>query len=128
MRDLMNDPYHAGEIDLLTDQALTVSGGATPSVTSSRLPVGKLSKLHVNVANAGASTSVTVNIYGSPSLTSARKSHLATFTLGAAVGDTPYEAGKYIERDAIPSYIYAVATNSDAVNTASIIVTLDRWR
>jgi hypothetical protein len=87
-----------------------------------------LSKLQVNVANAGASTSVTIDIYGSPSLTSVRKTHLATFTLGAAVGAVPYEAGRYIEKDAIPSYIYAVATNTDAANVASITCTLDRWR
>ena len=124
----MFDPYHVGEADLLTAQSLTVSGGATPSVTSTRLPVGKLSKLHVNVANAGASTSVTVDIYGAPSLTSVRKSHLVTFTLGAASGEIPYEAGRYIEKDAIPSYIYVVATNSDASNTAAITTTLDRWR
>lgn len=114
--------------NLFASQALTVSGGATPSATSSRLPVGMLSKLQVNVANAGASTSVTINIYGSPSLTSARKTHLATFTLGAAVGAVPYEAGRYIEKDAIPSYIYAVASNTDGANEAEITCTLDRWR
>ena len=114
--------------NLFTNQALTVSGGTTPSATSSRLPVGMLSKLQVNVANAGASTSVTVDIYGSPTLTSARKTYLATFTLGAAVGAVAYEAGRYIEKDAIPSYIYAVATNSDAANTASVTISLDRWR
>lgn len=114
--------------NLFASQALTVSGGATPSATSSRVPVGMLSKLQVNVANAGASTSVTIDIYGSPSLTSVRKTHLATFTLDAAVGAVPSEAGRYIEKDAIPSYIYAVATNTDAANVASITCTLDRWR
>ena len=117
--------------NLFASQALTVSGGATPSATSatsSRLPVGMLSKLQVNVANAGASTSVTIDIYGSPSLTSARKTHLATFTIGAAVGAVPYEAGRYIEKDAIPSYIYAVASNTDGANEAEITCTLDRWR
>ena len=114
--------------NLFENKALTVSGGATPSATSSRLPTGMLSKLQVLVANAGASTNVTVNIYGAPSATSTRKTWLATFTLGAAVGAVAYEAGRYIERDAIPTYIYAVATNSDAANTANITITLDRYR
>lgn len=124
----MFDPCSCGAIDLLTAQALTVSGGATPSVTSSRLATGKLSRLNVHVANSGASTSVIVNIYGSPTSTSARKTWLATFTLGAASGAVAYEAGRYIERDAIPSFIYCTATNADAANVANITVTLDRYR
>lgn len=118
--------------NLLENQALTVSGGATPSATSNPLPTGMLSKLHVYVSNAGASTSVTVNIYGKKTATTNIKEHLATFTLGAATGSgaglVPYSAGRYIESSAIPSFIYAVATNSDTAKAASISVTIDRWR
>lgn len=114
--------------NLLENQALTVSGGATPSATSDPLPTGMLSKLQVRVANTGASTNVTVDIYGKSTATALIKNHLATFTLGAGTTKIPYSAGRYIEKDAIPSFIYAVATNSDAVNTANITVSLDRWR
>jgi hypothetical protein len=124
----MYTPQTFDPIDLLTAQALTVSGGATPSVTSEPLKVAMMSRLHVYVSNAGASTSVTVNIYGKTNSTTNIKEHLATFTLGAAVGAVPYSAGRYIERDAIPSYIYAVATNTDGANEAEITCTLDRWR
>ena len=124
----MNDSRPCGSIDLMTAQSLTVSGGATPSVTSSRVETGKLSRLIVYAANSGASTSVTVNVYGSPTSTSLRKILLATLTLAAAVGSVAYEAGNYIASDAIPSHVYAVATNADAANTASITVTLDRYR
>ncbi len=114
--------------NLLENQALTVSGGATPSATSNPLPTGMLAKLHVYVANAGASTSVTVDIYGKKTATATIKEHLATFTLGAGSEESPYSAGRYIEKDAIPSFIYAVATNSDAANEASVTVSVDRWR
>jgi hypothetical protein len=91
-----------------------------------------LSKLHVYVSNAGASTSVTVDIYGKKTATTNVKEHLATFTLGAATGAgaslVPYSAGRYIESSAIPSFIYAVATNLDAANAATITVSVDRWR
>ena len=118
--------------NLLENQALTVSGGDTPSATSNPLPTGMLSKLHVYVSNAGASTSVTVDIYGKKTATTNVKEHLATFTLGAATGSganlVPYSAGRYIESSAIPSFIYAVATNSDTANAANVSCTIDRWR
>ena len=124
----MFDPHVIGSIDLMTGQALTVSGGATPSKTSNALQISKLSKLHVYVGNAGLSTNVTVDIYGKTKETSTIKSHLATFTLGAGTAQAPYSAGRYIEKDAIPSFIYAVATTSDTANTASVTISLDRWR
>jgi hypothetical protein len=124
----MNNPMLLDPTDLFTAQALTVSGGATPSLTSSpRLAVGKLSKLHVFVRNTGASTNCTISIYGAPTSTGTMTESLAVFTLGAG-NVTPYSAGRYIERDAVPRYIYAVITNSDAANTATITVTLDRYR
>lgn len=124
----MFDPHVIGSIDLMTGQALTVSGGATPSKTSNILKISKLSKLHVYVGNAGPSTNVTVDIYGKTKETSTIKLHLATFTLGAGTAQTPYSAGRYIEKDAIPSFIYAVATNSDTANAANVSCTIDRWR
>lgn len=124
----MFTPTSCGTVDLMTAQALDISGGSNPSRTSSRLSVGKLSRLHVHVANAGASTNVNVTVYGSPSATSTRRTSLATFTLGAAVGATAYEAGAYLRQDAIPSYIYCIATNADAANVANVTVSLDRYR
>ena len=72
--------------------------------------------------------SCTVTIYGKPSETSLLSSSLAVFALGAGTEQTPYTAGKYIEK--VPSYIYAVITNADAVegNTAVITVTYDMTR
>ena len=128
----MYSPLTFDPVDLLTNQALTGSGGETSSVTSDPMKVAMMSKLYVYVSNAGASTSVTVDIYGKKNTTTNIKAHLATFTLGAATGAgeglVPYSAGRYIEKDAIPSYIYAVATNSDTANTASVTISLDRWR
>lgn len=128
----MYSPLTFDPVDLLTNQALTGSGGATTSVTSDPLKVAMMSKLYVYVSNAGESTSVTIDIYGKKNETTNIKAHLATFTLGAATGTgaslVPYSAGRYIESSAIPSFIYAVATNSDTANTASISVTIDRWR
>lgn len=128
----MYSPLTFDPVDLLTNQALTGSGGATSSVTSDPLKVAMMSKLYVYVSNAGTSTSVTVDIYGKKNETTNIKAHLATFTLGAATGSgeslVPYSAGRYIEKDAIPSYIYAVATNSDSANAANVSCTIDRWR
>lgn len=121
----MNNPFLIDPVDLFTNQALTVSGGATPSVTSEDLFIAKLSKIHVFVANSGASTNVTVTIKGKPTASSTMESVLAVFTLGAT-GTADAKAGRFIEQ--FPSYIYAVASNADAVNTATITVTLNRFR
>lgn len=110
-------------VNLLNSKALTVSGGVTPSATSTRLPVGMLSKLQVSVKNTGASTNVTVQIYAVDAETGGTSYVLRPFTLGAGGS-----AGCYIEKDAIPKYIYAVATNADTANTAEITVSVDRWR
>lgn len=117
------DPFN-----LFENEALTVNGGAKPSATSDPLPTGMLAKLHVYVSNAGASTSVTVDIYGKKNATTNVREHLATFTLGAASGSVPYSAGRYIEDKAIPSFTEAEITNSDPDNPASVTVSLDRWR
>lgn len=111
--------------DLLTNAALTVSGGATPSRTSTPFNVGQLSKLHVFVANSGASTNVTVTIKGKPTSSSTMESVLAVFTLGAS-GTADAKAGRYIEQ--FPSFVYAVATNADAANAAEITVTMNMFR
>jgi hypothetical protein len=115
-------------LNIFTAQALTVSGGATPTLTSDPIPVRMLSKLNVFVANAGTSTSCTVTICGKPSATSLLGSTLEVFTLGAGTALIPNSAGKYIEE--IPSYIYAIITNADATegHTALITVTLDMTR
>lgn len=123
----MNNPLIYDSVDLFTNQALTISGGATPSATSTRIPVSMLSKIQIGVKNTGASTNVTVSIYAVDKATNGISWVLRPFTLGAG-NVTPYTAGCYIERDAIPKYIYAVATNNDAANTATITVSVDRWR
>lgn len=123
--NFMNNPLFVEPLDLFTAQALTASGGATPSATSATTMVGKLSKVHVFVANSGASTNVTVTIKGKPTDSSTMESVLAVFTLGAT-GTSDAKAGRYIEQ--FPKYIYAVASNVDAVNAATITVTLDRFR
>lgn len=110
-------------IDILKDVVLTVSGGATSSVTSDRLRVERLTKLQIGVKNTGTSTNVTIQIYAVGAETGGIAWVLRPFTLGAGGS-----AGCYIEKDAIPKYIYAVATNTDAVNTAEITVSVDRWR
>ena len=123
----MNTPFLLDPVDLLTGQVLTVSGGATPSVTSDLQPSAMLSKIHVFVKNIGASTNVTITIYGTPTSPAVMKETLAIFNLGATGAGSDF-AGRYIEKEAIPRYIYAVATNSDATNEANITVSLDRWR
>lgn len=123
----MNDPMLLDPYDLFTARALTASGGATPSATSPLLAVGKLSKIHAFVKNTGTSTNVTITIYGTPTNPAVMKEALSVFTLGATGGGSDF-AGRYIEKDAIPKYIYAVITNSDAANPATVYVTLDRWR
>lgn len=121
----MNNPMFLDPLDLFTEQALTASGGATPTLTSDSVQVGKLSKLHVFVANGGASTNCTITIKGKPTLASAMEEVLQVFTLGAT-GTADAKAGTYIVYT--PMYIYAIIANSDAVNAAEITVTLNRFR
>ena len=123
----MQSPLLIESVNLLDAQALTVSGGSTPTATSSRLGVGGLSKINISVKNTGASTSVTVSIYAVNAPTGGIPYLIRPFTLGAG-NVTAYTAGCYIDKDAIPRYIYAVATNADAANTATITVSVDRWR
>jgi hypothetical protein len=111
--------------DLFTAAALTVSGGATPSLTSDPMPVERMSKVYVYVKNTGASTNCTITIKGKPTASSTVESVLAVFTLGAS-GSGSDKAGRYIEQ--FPGYIYAVITNSDPANAATITVTVERWR
>jgi hypothetical protein len=122
------NPLQVDPLDLFKDSALTIAGGATPSRTSDPTNVSLLSKLYVFVTNAGLSTSVTVTIKGKLSATSLMYSDIAVFTLGAGTAQAPYGAGRYIEL--FPSMVYAVITNNDATpgNTASVTVTLNRFR
>lgn len=115
-------------LDVFTDQVLTVAGGETPTLTSDPIPVRQVSKLNVFVGNAGTSTTCTVTIYGKPSAASLLSYSLAVLTLTAGTAEVPNTTGKYIEE--IPSYIYAVIANTDAVegHTAIITVILDMTR
>lgn len=121
----MNNPMLLDPIDLFTSAALTASGGATPSLTSNPIAVGKLSKIQVFVKNAGTSTNCTITIKGKPTSDSTMESVLAVFTLGAS-GAGADKAGRYIEQ--FPSYIFAVISNADAANAATVTVTLNRFR
>jgi hypothetical protein len=114
-------------VNLFASQALTVSGGLTPSATSSRIKTSTNQKIHIYCINAGASTSVTITVYGSPTSTSTLKEALAVFTLGASGSGLEF-AGGFLLKDAVPTYLYAVATNSDAANAATITVTVDRYQ
>jgi hypothetical protein len=115
-------------VDIFTNQALDIAGGAVSSLVSEPMPVRMVSKLNIFVSNSGTSTSCTVTIRGKPSATSLVSSTLEVFTLGAGTVLVPNSAGKYIEK--VPSYIYAVITNADATegHTAIITVTLDMKR
>lgn len=123
----MYSPLIFDPVVLLNAQSLTVSGGATPSVTSARTCTERLTKINISVKNTGASTNVTVSIYAVNAATDGIPYLIRTFTLGAG-NVTVYTAGCYIDKDAIPKYIYAVATNADAANTATITCSVDRWR
>lgn len=112
-------------VDILTGAALTVSGGATPSITTAPKNVGGLDRLYVFVANGGASTNCTITIKGKPTADSTMESALAVFTLGAT-GTADAKAGRYIEQ--FPTFVYAVASNADPANTASATVTLNMFR
>jgi membrane-bound inhibitor of C-type lysozyme len=114
-------------VNLFASQALTVSGGDTPSATSSKIKTSTNQKLHFYCGNAGASTSVTITIYGSPSSSSTLKEVLAVFTLGASGSGLEF-AGGFLLKEAIPAFLYAIATNSDASHTASITLTVDRYQ
>lgn len=115
-------------LDIFKDEILTITGGATPTLTSLPKGVRQITKLNVFVANAGTSTSCVITIYGKPSADSLLSSSLAVFTLGAGTAEVPYTAGRYIEK--VPSFVYAVITNADAVagHTAIVTVTLDMVR
>ncbi len=119
----MNDPMLLDPYDLFTAKAVAASGSAT----SARLPTGKLSKIHILLKNTGPSANVTVTIREATALTGGMTGILQPFTLGAGTVESPYEASRYIETDAVPKYIYAEISNM-GTGTATITVTLDRWR
>ncbi len=120
----MYSPLVFDPINLFTDQSVAAS---TTSDPSARLETTRLTKVQVRVKNTGASTNVTVNIYSVDAATNGIPVLISTFTLGAG-NVTAYTAGRYIEKDAIPRYIYAQIVNSDASNDAIITVSVDRWR
>lgn len=114
-------------IDLLTAKTLTVSGGAEPSTSSDAIAVGLLSRIVVFVKNAGTSTTTTVKIKGKPTSTSDMEIELKSFSL-AQSGSATAKLGEVLT--GFPKYIWAEATNTDAVagHTAIITVTVDRFR
>mgnify|MGYP000863925006 FL=1 len=120
----MYSPLVFDPINLFTDQSVPAS---TTSDPSDRLETTRLTKVQIRVKNTGASTNVTVNIYSVDAATGGISALVQPFTLGAG-NVTPATAWKYIEKDAIPRYIYAQIVNSDAANAAIITVSVDRWR
>jgi len=121
----MYNPLTIDPFNPFTAQALTASGGATPSLSSSVLQVGKLSRISVYVSNAGASTDCTIAIKGSPTDTKALEKTIQTFNLNAS---NVTKAGIGISRDDIPAFIWTTITNNDAVNAATITIQLERFR
>lgn len=121
----MYNPLTIDPVDLFTAQALTASGGATPSLSSAALPVGKLSRINVYVQNAGASTDCTIAIKGSPTSAKTLEKTIQTLNLNAS---TVTKAGMGISSDDIPAFIWATITNNHAVNAATITVELERFR
>ena len=120
----MYSPLIFDPVELFSDRAVAAS---TTSDPSQKLETTRLTKVQVRVKNTGASTNVTVNIYSVDAATNGIPVLISTFTLGAG-NVTAYTAGRYIEKDAIPRYIYAQIVNSDASNDAIITVSVDRWR
>jgi len=121
----MYNPLIIDPVDLFTAQALTASGGATPTLSSAVLPVGRLSRITVYVRNAGASTDCTIAIKGSPTSAKTLEKTIQTFNLNAS---TVAKAGIGISSVDIPAFIWATITNNDAVNVATITVELERFR
>ncbi len=105
---------------------VTVAASTTSS-PSDRLPTYKDSKLHIYVENSGTSGHVMVTIYSTDSDTSTKKGIIKEFELGMAGSN--YEFG-WIDLDTpkIPAYIYSIAENIDPENSATISVTVDRYR
>jgi hypothetical protein len=120
----MYNPLVFDPVSLFTNQSVAAS---TTSDPSTRIETTRLSKVQVRIKNTGPSTNVTVNICSVDAATGGISSVLQPFTLGAG-NVTPTTAWRYIEKDAIPRFIYAEIVNSDAVNAAIISISLDRWR
>ncbi len=114
------------EVDLFTNEAVAASTSVSSNIP---LYVGQLSKMKIYCSNAGPSTSVTVDIYTSPTnSTTGRKSYIATFTLGAGTVETPDEAGNGVDPKQLDDYCWGVIKNSDTVNAADITITFKMFR
>lgn len=120
----MYSPLVFDPVNLFEEQAVLASA---TSAASSRTECTRLTKVQVSVTNTGASTSVTVNIYGVNAATGGISTVIRPFTLGAG-NVTPTTAWCYIEKDAIPKYLYAQIVNGDGANAAEVSVVVDRWR
>jgi hypothetical protein len=121
----MYSPLIFDPVELFSDRAVAAS---TTSDPSQRLETTRLTKVQVRVKNTGASTNVTINIYSVDAATGGISALIQPFTLGSGSAQSPYTAWRYIEKDAIPRYIYAQIVNNDAVNVAKVTVSIDRWR
>lgn len=111
--------------DWYTDEALTVSGGATPSKTSTAPKnVSQASYIWVYVENTGANptTSLTLAITQAPDATSTKQVTLSTFNLSDTV-----KIGQFLI-DRPSGFLRVVSTNGSAALPATFSVTLDIHR
>lgn len=120
----MYSPLVFDPVNLFTNQSVAASATSDPST---RIQTVRLTKVQVRVKNTGPSTNVTINIYTVDAETGGISSVIRPFTLGAG-NVTPSTAWCYIEKDAIPRYLYAQIINNDPANAAICSVSIERWR
>lgn len=94
--------------------ALTVSGGATPSVTSAAKDIAGVAYVTISALN-GKSTSLDVLVYASYDNVTYDTLPYASMNIGANVNKT-------IALNPGPAYIKVTITNSDAVNASTVTV------
>lgn len=120
VESLTNAAYASTDTEVL-NEALTVSGGPTPSYTSADIACAGASVAAVQIKNKGTSTSVVCNVFGDIAGVGYTDTAIGTFTLTATPGATcknfvlstvPYDA------------IKVVATNGDAANTATLDIVI----
>jgi hypothetical protein len=111
--------YYSPKIAVFSAQAIAASATLSPS---SRIYVEGAESIWIFANNAGTSTSVSVNVYPYPDSTSAAGSVILPLTISSII-----QATSIIETG-LP-YISVGAVNADAVNAASLNVTLlITWR
>lgn len=108
-------------ITAVNAQALTVSGGATPSVSTTLEIEDSVSQLYVYAKNLGNSTSLTVSIYASSDNSGTIKALIQTLTLNATtttMGAVPVSVP--------PKYLIITATNADAANATTYTIVIGK--